>query len=185
MASGIGNDLAIVDTSAGTGCLEWIASLTLSAQVVLVDHKLTREELHVRSASPARRSDCFSLVERLNVVSFLVVPGLSCRPHRMLETSNRVILCGARLGLLITFDLMVCLVLPCYSVVPGLPCRPLVETTPVSFGLLRSARLVLRFHFELMVCLVRPAGRWHQACPGGHACGWHMVPGLSCWPCGA
>ena len=51
MASGIGSDLAIIDTCAGTGCLEWIASLTLGAQVVLVDHTLTREELHVRAAS--------------------------------------------------------------------------------------------------------------------------------------
>ena len=70
-----------------TDCLEWIASLTLNAQVVLVDHTLTRnctsgaasQGYHQRSSS-----DCFSLVERLNVVSFLAVPGLSCRPHRML-----------------------------------------------------------------------------------------------------
>ena len=64
MAGGIGSDLAIVDASAGTGCLEWIASLTLGAQVVLVDHTLTREELHVRGRipriSPARSSDCLS-----------------------------------------------------------------------------------------------------------------------------
>ena len=59
MAGGIGSDLAIVDMGAGTGCLEWIASLTLGAQVVLVDHTLTREELHVRSRilkiSPAQQ----------------------------------------------------------------------------------------------------------------------------------
>ena len=88
MAGGIGSDLAIVDMGAWTGCLERIASLTLGAQVVLVDHTLTREELHVRAASQGYHqrssSDCFSLLERLNVVSFLAVPGLSYRPHRML-----------------------------------------------------------------------------------------------------
>ena len=52
MAGGIGSDLAIVDMGAGTGCLEWIASLTLGAQVVLVDHTLTREDLHVKSRIP-------------------------------------------------------------------------------------------------------------------------------------
>ena len=88
MAGGRGSDLAIVDMGAGTGCLEWIASLTVGAQVVLVDHTLTREELHVRAASQGYHqrssSDCYSLVERLNVVTFVAVPGLSCRPHRML-----------------------------------------------------------------------------------------------------
>ena len=88
MAGGTGSDLAIVDMGAGTGCLEWFASLTLDAQVVLVAHTLTRENYTSGAASQgyhqSSSSDCFSLVERLNVVSFLVVPGLSCRPHRKL-----------------------------------------------------------------------------------------------------
>ena len=125
------------------------------------------------------------LVAQLNDGSFLTVPGCQACPAGHIacrETSNRVILCGARLGLLITFELMVCLVRPCYSVVPGLPCWPLVATTLVSLGVLRSTRFVLRSHFELMVCLVRPAGRctrlallatravdmWYQACLVGH-----------------
>ena len=49
MAGGSGSDLAIVDMGAGNGCLAIIASLTLDAQVVIVDHTLTREELRVES----------------------------------------------------------------------------------------------------------------------------------------
>ena len=126
----------------------------------------------------------------LNVVSFLAVPcpvdrlwaqGLACSAL-VLDGARLVLPATSHLGKLVImlsslwyqawpFELMVCLVRPCYSVVPGLPCWPLVETTPVSLGLLRSARLVLWSHFELKVCVVRPAGRWHQACPAGHACG--------------
>ena len=52
MAGGSGSDLAIVDMGAGNGCLAMIACLTLDAQVVVVDHTLTREELRVESRIP-------------------------------------------------------------------------------------------------------------------------------------
>lgn len=52
IAGGGGADLAVVDIGAGNGCLALIASLTLDAQAVLVDHTLPREELRVESRIP-------------------------------------------------------------------------------------------------------------------------------------
>ena len=159
----IGSDLAIVDMGAGTDCLEWIASLTLNAQVVLVDHTLTREELHVRipRISPAQQQRLLFIGRTLECCFLLggarLVQPATSHVGKLVIMLSSLWYQACPAGHLLRQHLC----LWASFVVPGLSCSLTLNSRFVLFDLLVGGT-------RLVLLATRAVGMWYQACPVGH-----------------